>query len=117
MRLAYENETSGLRLAVKVHAQFPLAGLRLGALLSLRKRTGEERRHLREEHRYALLILLVLWILVRRDPFRKRRGSLEDQHISNQTDARPVVIGIALPAAPLVQRNPDGLLGRKVGVA
>lgn len=72
----------------------------------------------RNEHSNLLLVLLVLRVLVRRDQLRQPRAALEQREIKDSADPGPVVeVAVGRQVArPPVQRQPDGLLGRKVRV-
>ena len=64
-----------------------------------------------------LLVSRVLGILARRNQLRQPRRALEQHDEKYRANGQPAVEAIGSEAGPLVQSEPDGLLGRKVGVA
>lgn len=73
-------------------------------------------RQIRQKLRHQPLINLILRVLLRRNQFREPRARLKQKQIRQRPTKRPVIVTKRLKAAPLVQDDPDGLLGDEVGV-
>jgi hypothetical protein len=69
------------------------------------------------EHANLLLIRLVLWILAGRDDFGQPSGALEQEDERSRAHNGPAVQRVGGVTAPLVQEEPDALLGKEVGVS
>ena len=80
-----------------------------GRLVSREARGGK--------HAHAALILAVLRVLARRDELGQPGRALEEHDEERRPHAGPVVQRLGGVAAPLVEDEPDGLLGREVGVS
>jgi hypothetical protein len=63
------------------------------------------------------LIVAVLGVLAGRDELRQPRRALEQEDEERGPDAGPAVQRLGREAAPLVEEEPDGLLGGEVGVS
>lgn len=70
----------------------------------------------RHEHGDLLPILLVLGVLARRDELSEPRRTLEQRNETARTEETPVIEGVGGEASPLIEHEPDGLLGEEVGV-
>lgn len=75
------------------------------------------RAQLRHEHTHSGLILPILGILPGGDLLRQPSRALEEGEVGHGPGERPVEVGVGDVAGPLVQHDPDGLLGREVGVS
>lgn len=71
----------------------------------------------RDEHADMLLIGFVLWIFAGSDVLRKVGGALKEQNQDDSADASPAVWGVGGKATPLVEHEPNGLLGKEIGVS
>ena len=91
--------------------------LLLPTVFFLRQGSRKEGRDLRQKHRYLLLILLVYWIFLSSDTLCDRCRTLEYAQISQQTNTSPIVVGVGLPTAPLIEEDPDALFSSKIGVS
>ena len=73
--------------------------------------------HARYELANTLLVRLVLWVLSSRDTLGQPSATLEQEQVTDGAKESPIHQSTTLEACPLVERNPDSLLGCKVGVA
>lgn len=107
---------SALRPCPGTLSPSPMPSLLLLALIHLDGRLvrGE---CLGDEPPNLLLVRRVLGILARGDQLRQPRRALEQHDEKHRANGQPAVEAIGSEAGPLVQSEPDGLLGRKVGVA
>ena len=80
------------------------------------KATRQIRAQPRHELPHSRLILPVLGILPGGDLLGQPRRALEECEVGHGSDERPVEVGVRDVAGPLVQHDPDGLLGGEVGV-
>lgn len=69
-----------------------------------------------QEFSDSLLIYLVFRVLLRAEQLCEPGTSLEEDQIRERSSKTPVYVGLRLPAGPLVQGNPHGLLGSEVGM-
>ncbi len=70
----------------------------------------------RQEHAHGVLVALVLRVLAGADELRQPGRPLEEEAQRGGADAGPAVQRVGGVAAPLVQGEPDQLLGGAVGV-
>lgn len=69
------------------------------------------------EFTYSLLVFLVVWVFLAADALGEPGTGLEQDQVRDGADGGPVVQAIGSPTAPLVQDDPDTLLGEEVGVS
>ena len=89
----------------------------LGRGLLVTKVAWEICGELRHEHPHTLLVFFILGILARRDELCKPRRRLEKKQVCKGAKDRPVVHGGCDIARPLIQCEPNSLLGREIGMA
>ena len=70
-----------------------------------------------DKHADTALIIAVLGVLSGRDKLGQPRRPLEEQNQKRRSGCSPAVKRVRCEAAPLVQDEPDGLFGCKVGMS